>query len=45
MPVKNILIIDDEVDVGTLNACCIKGYRLTVAVSGEEAATAIRNDF
>jgi len=44
LPVKNILIIDDEVDVGTFFKRLLhkKGYRLTVAVNGEEAATAIQ---
>ena len=44
MPVKKILIIDDEVDVGTFFKRLLqkKGYQLTVAVNGAEAARAIQ---
>ena len=44
LPVKKILIIDDEVDVGTFFKRLLqkKGYQLTVAVNGVEATRAIQ---
>lgn len=44
MPVTKVLIIDDEVDVGTFFRRLLqkKGYQLTVAVNGVEAARAIQ---